>query len=219
MSSKKGINRFVWNLRHSMLKGIPKAYIEGNYGGHKAIPGNYKLILSYSEKTFEISTEILKNPMQSVSDEDFKLYDEFMKDAEKTYNEMTVMTNELHKVENQLKNLKKNLKSSNHLELSLKAEKLISELSKWDKIMVQRLSKAYDDVENFENGFTAHYLTMINDVDSELPRITEGAIQKMAELNKKWKTYKNQVNKVIKPKITEFNSECQKKGIGAIYTN
>ena len=219
LSSKKGINRFVWNLRHSMLKGIPIAYIEGSYRGHKAIPGNYKLILSHSDKTFEISTEILKNPMQSVSDEDFKLYDEFMKDAEKTYNEMTVMTNELHKVENQLKNLKKNLKSSNHLELSLKAEKLISELSKWDKIMVQRLSKAYDDVENFENGFTAHYLTMINDVDSELPRITEGAIQKMAELNKKWKTYKNQVNKVIKPKITEFNSECQKKGIGAIYTN
>ena len=33
LSSKKGINRFVWNLRHSMLKGIPKAYIEGNYGG------------------------------------------------------------------------------------------------------------------------------------------------------------------------------------------
>ena len=219
LSSKKGINRFVWNLRHSMLKGIPKAYIEGNYGGHKAIPGNYKLILSYSEKTFEISTEILKNPMQSVSDEDFKLYDEFMKDAEKTYNEMTVMTNELHKVENQLKNLKMNLKSSNHLELSLKAEKLISELSKWDKIMVQRLSKAYDDVENFENGFTAHYLTMINDVDSELPRVTEGAIRKMAELNKKWKAYKNQANQVIKPKITEFNSECQKKGIGAIYTN
>ena len=219
LSSKKGINRFVWNLRHSMLKGIPIAYIEGSYRGHKAIPGNYKLILSHSDKTFEISTEILKNPMQSVSDEDFKLYDEFMKDAEKTYNEMTVMTNELNKVENQLKNLKMNLKSSSHLELSLKAEKLISELSKWDKIMVQRLSKAYDDVENFENGFTAHYLTMINDVDSELPRVTEGAIRKMAELNKKWKAYKNQANQVIKPKITEFNSECQKKGIGAIYTN
>ena len=41
--------------------------------------------------------------------------------------------------------------------------------------MVQRLSKAYDDVENFENGFTAHYLTLINAVDSELPKLTIGA--------------------------------------------
>ena len=31
--------------------------------------------------------------------------------------------------------------------------------------MAQRLSKAYDDVENYENGFTAHYLTVLNQAD------------------------------------------------------
>jgi len=31
----------------------------------------------------------------------------------------------------------------------------------WDEEMVQRKSKAYDDVENFPNKFTANYLFLI----------------------------------------------------------
>ena len=111
------------------------------------------------------------------------------------------------------------LKSNGEKELSEKAENLVLELKKWDKIMVQRLSKAYDDVENFENGFTAHYLTLINAVDSELPRVTNGAKNKRIELNKKWNKYKYQANNIIKPQIIQFNVDCQKNGIGAIYIN
>ena len=219
LSSNKGINRFVWDLRYSLLKGIPEAYIEGSFRGHKAIPGSYKVSLSYLDKNFEIKSQIVNNPMKSVSVKDYKSYEVFMSGVEKTYNEMTNMTNDFHKIENQLNLLNLVLKSNGEKELSEKAENLVLELKKWDKIMVQRLSKAYDDVENFENGFTAHYLTLINAVDSELPRVTNGAKNKRIELNKKWNKYKYQANNIIKPQIIQFNVDCQKNGIGAIYIN
>jgi hypothetical protein len=219
LSSKKGINRFVWDMRHSLLKGIPEAYIEGSYKGHKAIPGKYKVNLSYLDKSFEITSQIIKNPISSVSDKDYKSYELFMSEAENIYNEMSIMTNDLHEIENQLNLLMINLKNSGENELYEKAEKLIKKLKKWDRIMVQRLSKAYDDVENFENGFTAHYLTLINAVDSELPQVTNGAKNKMVELNNIWKEYKNQAINVLKPQINQFNVDCQKKGNGALYMN
>jgi len=219
LSSKKGINRFGWDMKHSLLKGIPEAYIEGSYKGHKAIPGKYKVNLSYLDKSFEITSQIIKNPISSVSDKDYKSYELFMSETEKIYNEMSIMTNDLHKSENQLNLLMVNLKNSGENELYEKAENLIIELKKWDHIMVQRLSKAYDDVENFENGFTAHYLALINAVDSELPQVTNGAKNKMVELNNKWKEYKNQAINILKPQINQFNVDCQKKGIGAIYMN
>ena len=219
LSSKKGINRFVWDMKHSLLKGIPEAYIEGSYKGHKAIPGKYKVNLSYLDKSFEITSQIIKNPISSVSDKDYKSYELFMSETEKIYNEMSIMTNDLHKSENQLNLLMVNLKNSGENELYEKAENLIIELKKWDHIMVQRLSKAYDDVENFENGFTAHYLALINAVDSELPQVTNGAKNKMVELNNKWKEYKNQAINILKPQINQFNVDCQKKGIGALYMN
>ena len=109
------------------------------------------------------------------------------------------------------------MKKNDEDELYNKAEDLIVELTNWDNIMVQRLSKAYDDVENFENGFTAHYLTLINAADSSLPMITNGAKNKFIELNKKWNQYKNQAVNVIRPKIIQFNQDCQKNGIGAIF--
>ncbi len=219
LSSNKGINRFVWDLRHSMLKGIPEAYIEGSFRGHKAIPNNYKVTLSYLDKNYEITSQIVNNPMKSVSAKDYELYEVFMSNSEKTYNEMTRMTNDFHKIQKQLNLLRLDLESSGEKELSVKAENLVLELKKWDKIMVQRLSKAYDDVENFENGFTAHYLTLINAVDSELPKVTNGAKNKLIELNKKWDKYKYQANNIIKPQIIQFNVDCQKNGIGAIYIN
>ena len=46
LSKDKGLNRFVWNMRYAGMPGIPTAYIEGSYRGHKAIPGQYKLTLA-----------------------------------------------------------------------------------------------------------------------------------------------------------------------------
>ena len=217
ITSNKGINRFVWNMRHSILEGVPEVYIEGRFNGHKVIPGKYKVKLSYLDKNFEITSEIIPNPMMSVSNNDFETYEVFMKDAENIYNQMTTMTNDFQKIKNEIEVLKIDLKKNDEDELYNKAEDLIVELTNWDNIMVQRLSKAYDDVENFENGFTAHYLTLINAADSSLPMITNGAKNKFIELNKKWNQYKNQAVNVIRPKIIQFNQDCQKNGIGAIF--
>ncbi|MBQ22092.1 MAG: glycosyl hydrolase [Flavobacteriales bacterium] len=217
ITANKGVNRFVWNMRHSILEGVPEVYIEGRFNGHKVIPGKYKVKLSYLDKNFEITSEIIPNPMMSVSNNDFKTYEVFMKDAENIYNQMTTMTNNFQKIKNEIEVLKIDLKKNDEDELYNKAEDLIVELTNWDNIMVQRLSKAYDDVENFENGFTAHYLTLINAADSSLPMITNGAKNKFIELNKKWNQYKNQAVNVIRPKIIQFNQDCQKNGIGAIF--
>lgn len=217
LSSIQGINRFVWDMRYSLLKGIPEVYIEGSFKGHKVIPGKYKVSLSYLDKSFEITSQIIKNPMNSVSNKDYKLYDEFMTKTEKVYNEMSTMTNDFYKIKNQLNLLKTELIIDGKNKLADDAQNLIFQLKKWDNIMVQRLSKAYDDVENFENGFTAHYLTLINSVDSDLPTITEGANTKLIELNIEWKKHKNQAINVIKPEIDQFNVACAKNGIGPIY--
>ena len=217
LTSNKGINRFVWDMRHSLLKGVPEVYIEGSFKGHKVIPGEYKVNLSYRDKSFEITSQIIKNPMNSVSNRDYKLYDEFMTNTEKVYNEMSTMTNDFYKIKNQLNLLKTELITAGKNKLAEDAQNLIFQIKKWDNIMVQRLSQAYDDVENFENGFTAHYLTLINSIDSDLPVLNSGAKNKLNELNIEWEIYKNQAINTIKPQIDQFNVDCAKNGIGPIF--
>jgi len=128
-----------------------------------------------------------------------------MSGAEKVYNEMTNLTNEYQATKNKLIKIKSKLGLQKELQILKEIDCIISEIDKWDKIMVQRLSKAYDDVENFENGFTAHYLYLLNQSDSGIPKLTDGAKNKLIELNKQWKNYKQRAKTKINSKIKRLN--------------
>ena len=96
------------------------------------------------------------------------------------------------------------------------AKKISHQLTAWDSKMAQRLSKAYDDVENYENGFTAHYLTVLNQVDASNPIVTKGAQSRIEELNKRWDVLKLE-SEAIEKQIDAFNASCFEFGIGVIY--
>jgi photosystem II stability/assembly factor-like uncharacterized protein len=217
LPAKKGLNRFVWNMRHDMLLGAPEVYIEGSFRGHKAIPGTYSLKLSSGDKVLETTAEIKNNPMYEISQEEFMAYDEFMGKAEKSYNEMTRMTNQLHEIQQKLTKVVGQLNAPGQAELKSDAQTLLKELKTFDAAMVQRLSKAYDDVENFENGFTAHYLTAINQTDSSIPKVTNGARNKMKELNATWAGHKKTGEELLNNKIPAMNKKLFDSGFGALF--
>ena len=56
----------------------------------------------------------------------------------------------------------------------------------WDEDMIQRQSKAYDDVENFPNKLTANYMFLINQTESGLPRVTRAMRSRRSELDARW---------------------------------
>lgn len=52
--------------------------------------------------------------------------------------------------------------------------------------MVQRKSKAYDDVENFPNKFTSDYLYLINQFENQLYRLNEPSKNLKNEMDAQW---------------------------------
>jgi len=96
---------------------------------------------------------------------------------------------------------------------------LVQKLKSWDEDMVQRKSKAYDDVENFPNKFTAEYIFLINQNDSDLPKLTQSSKKRLDELSKKWEVLKATSDELINVDIPTYNSLLWENGIGAINTN
>jgi hypothetical protein len=217
LTVKEGLNRFVWDMRHEMLPGAPKVYIEGSFNGHKAIPGSYNLKLTYGGTVLETPAVIGNNPLYDISQKEYEDYHEFMSKAESTYREMTVMTNRLYEIQARLKEVIGQLNDPAQEALRTEASGLLRELKAFDASMVQRLSKAYDDVENFENGFTAHYLTVINQVDSQIPKVTEGARKRMAELNGEWEGHRKKGKELMESKVPAMNKALFDSGYGALY--
>ncbi len=217
LPAKKGLNRFVWDLRHATLPGSPEVYIEGSYRGHKAIPGQYSFVLSFGETRLKTEAAIVNNPHIPTTAEEFADYDRFMEQAEATFSEMTVLTNQMHALHGRLKDVEALLQASSQSGLLEQARTLSKAMDTFDKTMVQRLSKAYDDVENFVNGFTAEYLTALNHADSAIPRVNEGTRQKIAELNGVWARHKATAGDILDRQVAALNQALQQAGIGVLY--
>ena len=59
----KGLNRFVWDTRYPTMVGVPTAYLEANFRGHKATPGSYTVTFNYENKEAKTDFKILPNPL------------------------------------------------------------------------------------------------------------------------------------------------------------
>ncbi|MFT5862923.1 MAG: hypothetical protein ACI828_001576 [Flavobacteriales bacterium] len=85
--------------------------------------------------------------------------------------------------------------------------------------MVQRKSKAYDDVENFPNKFTAEYIFLINQNDSSLPKVNQASKDRLVALDKQWKPLKIISDNLINNVIPMYNKLLWQHDIGALKTN
>lgn len=218
LSTVTGLNRFVWDLRHATMVAAPTAYIEGSFRGYKVAPGNYTIVLESAGQEVSTTLTVEANPLYELTAADYAEYGTFMQAAQGQLNEMHTLVNELQKVKNDLTELTTRLDQSGRNELSVATQALLDELKAWDEQMVQRKSQAYDDVENFENKFTANYLFAINQAESSLPRINQPTRERISELNDTWQNLKAVGEELLYTRVPALNEKLWAVGIGAVRT-
>jgi photosystem II stability/assembly factor-like uncharacterized protein len=214
----KGLNRFVWNLRYATMLGVPTAYIEGSYNGHKAPPGRYSFTLKVGEQAVTTETEILANPLYPTTTATYAEYHQTMSAMETELTTMHRTINSLYEKQKQLDSLLKAMPAGDKFSAVKKdGEALLKKLKAWDEDMVQRKSKAYDDVENFPNKFTANYLFMINQTESDIPKVNQPSLDRMKELNQQWAVLKARATEMLDKDLPSLNKRLWELGLGAIW--
>ena len=218
LSKKKGLNRFVWNMRYPTMSGVPYYFLESSYLGHKASPGKYTLSLKAGEKTAASDFSILKNPLYNVDDKTYLEYHTMMYEMETAVSKMHKTVISMNGQREQLENLLTTLPADEkYAKLKKDGNILVQEMKQWDEEMVQRKSKAYDDVENFPNKFTANYLFLINQTESDIPRVNQSSIDRRNELDAAWAKLQSRANELLNNKLPAYNKELWNAGVGAIW--
>ena len=218
LTSNKGLNRFVWDMRYPTIPPIPGVYIESSFRGHKASPGNYVVTMTVGEKTSNTTATILANPLYAMGVNDYKEYDTLMKQMEGEVITMHQLINALYESRNQLELVIKNMPTdSKYANVKTAGEELIKKLIAWDEDMIQRKSTAYDDVENFPNKFTANYLFMINQTESDIPRVNQPSLDLLKEYNTQWESLKARALELRDGLIPDLNKQLWDAGIGAVW--
>jgi photosystem II stability/assembly factor-like uncharacterized protein len=218
LGKAKGLNRFVWDMRHPTIVSVPGVRIEGSWAGHKAIPGKYSISLKTPAQSVATEVEILANPLYSTSPANYTEYHETMLAMETELSAMHRMVNSLFETRKQLESLLGSLPAGAKFAAAKReGESLLKKMKAWDEDMVQRKSKAYDDVENFPNKFTANYLFLINHTESDLPRVNQPSLDRMRELNTQWSALKARAKEIVEKDIPALNKLLWDAGLGAIW--
>ena len=213
LSKKEGLNRFVWNMSHSTMPGIPGAYIEAGFNGHKAIPGIYDIQLKAGGKVVKTKGEIKAVPTFETKLDQYEAFDVLMTEMETKVTEMHNMVNKLYDVQGDLKEL---LEDVVNTDVKKEGKALLEKMDAWDKDMIQRKSQAYDDVENFPNKFTAEYLFLINQTNSSIPRVNNANLDRKKELDLQWNSLKSRGMQLLEKDILSMNKKLWEAGIGAL---
>lgn len=219
LNKAKGLNRFVWDMRHATMPGVPGVYIEASYSGHKASPGKYTVTLKAGNQTARVDAEILANPMYPTDAAGYAEYHAVMSGMESDLAAMHNTVNRLYEKQKQLETVLGGLDGAKHANLKKEGEALLKKMKAWDEDMVQRKSKAYDDVENYPNKFTADYMYLINQTESDIARVGQPALDLRNEMNAKWATLKATAEAIENRDIPAFNKMLWEAGIGAIWNN
>jgi len=192
-------------------------YIEGSYRGHKAPPGSYRFTLKLGERAVMTEAEILANPLYPTDSAAYAEYHAFMSGMEGELTGMHQTVNRLRRLEERLSAVLAALPAGEkYAEVKRDGEALIAKLKAWDADMVQRKSKAYDDVENFPQKFTANYLFLINQTESDLPRVNQPSRDRLAELQREWAALKARADAMLNQEIPALNRKLWEAGVGAI---
>lgn len=219
LSTKAGLNRFVWDMRYQSLPGIPTAYIEGSFTGHKAMPNGYTATLKQKNNSSKVAFSILPNPLYDITKEEYLEIHDFKTSTEANLLDMHTRVQKLKKVQHQIVQILKELpKEEKYSSLKTKGNAIVKQLISWDEDMVQRKSKAYDDVENFPNKFTAEYIFLMNQNDSSLPKLNQASKNRLVELNNQWKALRSISEELLNTVIPAYNTLLWEHGIGALKT-
>ncbi len=218
LSKSKGLNRFVWNLRYPTMTGVPNIYIESSYRGHKASPGKYTAILRVGTQQAMTDFAVVPNPLYPTNAKTYQDYHSLMLGMETDLNVMHQMVNSLYTKKEQLETLLQSLpKDGKNAVLRSEGAALAQRIKQWDEEMVQRKSKAYDDVENFPNKFIANYLFMINHAESDIPKVTQPTLDRLKELNAIWSMLQARGQQLLEKDVPAFNKQLWEAGLGAIW--
>jgi len=218
LSKKAGLNRFVWNMRYATIPGVSGVYIEGSYSGHKAPPGQYRFSFSSGTQKATTTGEIVANPLYQVTPAQYREYHEVMSSMERDLTTMHETVTRLNDRRTQLEALLKTLPAEDRFAaVKRDGDALVKKLKAWDDDMVSRRTRAYDDVENYAQKFTANYMFLINATESDLPRVNQGTLDRLEDLGAGWKALKTRADEMSEKELPALNRRLWELGIGAIW--
>ena len=213
---RKGLNRFVWDLKGESIIGVPTVFIEGSYEGYLAAPGEYTVRLKMGDQVQTTKVLVKPRPGIKATQADYEEQSDMMKKIVEEASQIHREVISTRKTTAQLKETSAMLKDKPGTEeIRKRADKLAKDLTAWEDDIVQNKAKSNDDIINYVNKITADYIFLKGDIEANVPYVTEGQKQQFQTLHGQWMKLKERKTN-IEREISTLNADIKRADIGRI---
>lgn len=206
LPSKQGYNRFTWNFRRENLPAIDKVFVFGGDSGSTVGPGKYMLKLSLDGMTSETEVNVLANPKIDASPVDYVEQQALLGDIEDALKTIHESVNDMRSAKSQLEGYAELLKGNEDAKALLeKGEALVKRIVSWEENLIQSKQKTFQDVINYNNKLNAQLIHLKGYIDAAEPKLTKGAEERWADLQKDWGVYETERKAIVEEEMKAYN--------------
>ena len=217
LSTKKGVNRFIWNFRVDDITMVKDVSFYGSYSGYRVGPGNYTLRLTVGDNSREQNLLLNRDPRLDIKDRDNRAHQQMMTDLYNQINDLHSSIVKARNIRSQIQKMNNELEDMDNMEEILEAgKKAINALDKWEGNVLQTKMETFQDVVNFLNRLNSHMINLLGTIDGSDPPLTQGQVDRYSDLSEEWNNYEKKLNEIINNQISSYNELYRLAGLPAI---
>ncbi|MEC7820981.1 MAG: glycosyl hydrolase [Candidatus Neomarinimicrobiota bacterium] len=217
LSTKKGVNRFIWNFRVDDITMVKDVSFYGSYSGYRVGPGNYTLRLTVGDNSMEQNLLLNRDPRLDIKDRDNRAHQQMMTDLYNQINDLHSSIVKVRNIRSQIQKMNNELEDMDNMEEILEAgKKAINALDKWEGNVLQTKMETFQDVVNFLNRLNSHMINLLGTIDGSDPPLTQGQVDRYSDLSEEWNNYEKKLNEIINNQISSYNELYRLAGLPAI---
>lgn len=214
---KKGLNRFVWDLRMLRPSLVPKAVLWGSREGPLVAPGAYAVRLSGAGTTKTVPAEVRANPNVRVAPEDLTRQATLMRDLRDRIGETHGMVKRIRDVKAQASAVARRAeKLGKGPALAEREKALAGKLTAIEEQLVNPKLKAAQDVLNFPPALDHQFVGLAGVVSSADAAPAPSSLAYYAELKARLDALKASLANVLETDVPAFNAAATAAGIAPV---
>ena len=198
LTANKGINRFSWDFRKDNIPNVPQVFVLGDYRGHRLAPGKYSARLTIDGTTMTTEFSVLKDPREDFTDANYQEQQQLLNSIETAVSTIHSSVDQMREVRDQINKYAKLYSEEEKADTLISLGKNILEsIETWENELIQPKQKTFQDVINFPNQLNSELLNLKDRVDTDNPRVTDGAKMRLKDLQDEWSALKMSMDEII----------------------
>ena len=212
---KSGGNRLIWNMRYpgyTAFEGM--VFYSSPNVGPKAVPGNYKVKMTYNGKVSEQVFTIVKDPRLPNSDEDYKKQFDFLIKVRNQVSRANDAITDIRKVKNDLDYLTEKTKENNKIQILIKDFRTNMDVIENNIHMTKNQSR--QDPLNYGIRINNRLAFLMADSQRGDYPPTNQSMEFFLEITQKLNTEIDALNRLMEEYVTKINDQVSENKIQMI---